>query len=62
MGAKTHCGYCGTIENGLKTGHFLRFFHTFCALFDGFCALFVYFLVLSDAFISRLNNSRIGKW
>ena len=25
MGAKTHSGYCGTIENGQKTGDFLAF-------------------------------------
>jgi len=29
-------------------------------LFDGFCTLFVWFLVLSDAFISRVNNSGIA--
>jgi len=29
MGAKPHCGYCGTIENGQKMANFLGFFHTF---------------------------------
>ncbi len=36
MGAKTHSGHCGTVENGPKSGIFLRFFWTFGALLQTF--------------------------
>lgn len=36
MIAKTHSGYCGTVENGPKRADFLRFFWTFGSLFQTF--------------------------
>ena len=39
MGAKTHSGHCGTVENGQKWGRFLMFFAHFLTYFGAFLPL-----------------------